>query len=104
MGPGAFCPPTETDMHDEAAYKDRLDITALEEGISALVDSRTRPIPSAALRRLAATSDRPATEPRPTDHAAMEEQPTSPNPAPAEPDYVNHPPHYLAHPSGVECI
>lgn len=25
-------------------------------------------------------------------------------PRPKKPDMVNHPPHYTAHPSGVECI
>lgn len=25
-------------------------------------------------------------------------------PSPLQPDLVNHPPHYSAHPSGVECI
>src|SRR5438445_11345507 len=76
MGPGAFCPPTEHPMHDDAACQDRapFDVSTIEEGISALVDSRTRPIPSPALRRPSSTIDRALTAPGPEDHTAMEEQ------------------------------
>lgn len=91
-------------MHDEVAYKDRLDVTGIEEGIQALVDSRTRPLPSPALRRLAAETDSRAFEPTGEDSTAMAIPPTAPSAIEAGPDYVNHPPHYLAHPSGVECI
>lgn len=31
-------------------------------------------------------------------------QPVRPSTEKAAPDSVNHPPHYTAHPSGVECI
>jgi hypothetical protein len=91
-------------MHDEIAYKDRLDASNVEEGIQALVDSRTRPLPGPALRRLAASADRPAVESPREDITTLDIPPPEASPPPTEPDYVNHPPHYTAHPSKVECI
>lgn len=40
---------------------------------------------------------------RPQDHADDPDLPYIEH-APADVDLVNHPPHYTAHPSGVECI
>jgi Protein of unknwon function (DUF3310) len=93
-------------MYDEAKDRTPFDVTTIEEGISTLIDSRTRPSASATLRRLTPTSMRSTAEPTSEDLAKMDTQatPTSPPLAEPAPDYVNHPPHYTAHPSGVECI
>lgn len=91
-------------MHDETAYKDRLDVTNLEEGISALIDSRTRPVPQPSLRRPIAIRDQSEDGPASGDTPALASPAAPAGPGEAGPDYVNHPPHYTAHPSGVECI
>ena len=74
---------------DKAAYKDRppFDVTTLIEGeVQALADSRTRPLPSPALRRLAAETNIAPTRPGPTDGAAVEEPAAEAGAASAERD------------------
>lgn len=72
-------------MHDEAAYKDRLDVTGIEEGIQALVDLRPGGVTRASLRRHTLETDSRAAEPAGEDSTAMDTQPTPTSPGEAGP-------------------
>lgn len=97
-------------MLDDKAYQDRapFDVTTLIEGeVQALADSRAGAVPRPSLRRHAPETDRRTFEPKPADASTLVALPAEAGAEVAEhpaPDYVNHPPHYTAHPSGVECI
>lgn len=97
-------------MLDDKAYQDRapFDITTLIEGeVQALADSRAGAISRSPLRRPIAIRDSAEAGPAPSDAPTLAASPAEAGAEVAEhpaPDYVNHPPHYTAHPSGVECI
>ena len=97
----------EDPMLDDRQDRAPFDVSTLIEGeVQALAAERTRPLPSPALRRPIPVRDILPTEAPTEDLTALAIPPAEASAAPAQPapDYVNHPPHYTAHPSGVECI
>lgn len=81
--------------------------TILEREMETHADHRTDPAFSPSVRRRLSAGDSPAAEPRPANSATVDTQAADAGAEaaqPAAPDYVNHPPHYTSHPSGVECI
>lgn len=79
------------------------DVNAIEEEVSALVADGSRHPSAPPLRRPFSRLDRRLPEPRLENSAEMVE-PTGPEDAGKAHDSINHPQHYTAHPSGVECI
>lgn len=90
-------------MLDSTNLAEPLDVTKLEEEVSTLVGRGSSDPYAPPLRRAHFRLDRRLPEPRLEDHPEVAELTGAENATQAH-DSVNHPQHYTAHPSGVECI